>query len=212
MLFGHFGVGLAVKRIAPEASTGVLLSAAAALDILFGVFYYARIETLGNPVPWSHGLFMSAIWAAATFAVAIAAGCRPRGGGAIAATVFSHWLLDFLSHPPGKDLHLLFSGSPLVGLGLYESPAVGATIEFSLFIGGIVLYLAGTRPVDRAGTFVFWTIPAYAAFLLAVNLALPPSWAGVGTIVQLGMLPLGMLVDRHRGIGRPAAAKALGMG
>jgi hypothetical protein len=53
--------------------------------------------------------------------------------------VFSHWVLDFISH--GPDLPLLFSGSPLVGLGLENSLAVGLIIELSLLAGGIAIYL-----------------------------------------------------------------------
>ncbi len=55
-----------------------------------------------------------------------------RTAGVIALVVFSHWVLDFISHPMGfgkqvpPDMPLLFAGSPVVGLGLYNS--VGAAI------------------------------------------------------------------------------------
>jgi hypothetical protein len=52
--------------------------------------------------------------------------------------VFSHWLLDFISHSP--DLPILFNGSPLVGLGLENSLIVGIIIEFSLLAVGIAIY------------------------------------------------------------------------
>ncbi len=53
--------------------------------------------------------------------------------------VFSHWVLDFVSH--GPDLPLLFNGSPLVGLGLESSVPVGVILEFGLLGAGVAVYL-----------------------------------------------------------------------
>ena len=75
---------------------------------------------------------------------------------------FSHWVLDFVSHPipfPSfswrtwqwsyghplpPDLPLLFSGSPKVGLGLYNSmSAVEATVlELGMFLLGLAVYVS----------------------------------------------------------------------
>ena len=68
--------------------------------------------------PWSHGLFMSAIWAMIAAAIAFLLVQVRRISGLIGLVVFSHWLLDFLMH---SNLPLFFDGSPLVGLGLENS-------------------------------------------------------------------------------------------
>ena len=60
--------------------------------------------------------------------------------------VFSHWVLDFIVHPP--DLPLLFAGSPEVGLGLWTSgPGLIASIALELVIsfGGIAIYMFARR-------------------------------------------------------------------
>jgi len=67
MYLGHIAAGLAAKPIAPKASVGVLLVSATALDTLIGVFLLTGVErvdlvTQDSYMPWSHGLFMSAVW------------------------------------------------------------------------------------------------------------------------------------------------------
>ena len=62
MVFGHVAAGLVAKKTAPRVSLGVLLAAAEALDILWGVFLLAGVEHLPPSVsPWSHGLLMPAV-------------------------------------------------------------------------------------------------------------------------------------------------------
>jgi hypothetical protein len=53
--------------------------------------------------------------------------------------VFSHWVLDFVSHRP--DLPILFNGSRLVGLGVENSLILGIIMEFSLLAFGVAIYL-----------------------------------------------------------------------
>jgi hypothetical protein len=69
----------------------------------------------------------------------------------IGLLVFSHWVLDFISHD--SDLPLLFNGSPLVGLGLENSLAVGLIMELSLLAGGVTIYLVTrkSKTKDRTG-------------------------------------------------------------
>jgi menaquinone-dependent protoporphyrinogen oxidase len=60
--------------------------------------------------------------------------------------VFSHWVLDFIVHPP--DLPLLFRNSLEVGLGLWTSgPGFIASIimEMILITGGIIIYVVSRR-------------------------------------------------------------------
>ncbi len=173
---GHFGVGLAAKRFAPRAHLAVLLVAADALDLLWAIFSRAgieRIEPGGKQTssPWSHGLFMSGVWSAIAGLLGWRLYRDRRTGAVIGLLVFSHWLLDFVSHPMGRpslrpfrvtptkpDMPLLFEREPKVGLGLYNSvPGViaGIAVELGLLSLGIVAYLRTRSAMARgevAGT------------------------------------------------------------
>ena len=159
---GHISVGFAAKRWAPTVPLGVLVLAAWILDIMAIALMFAGVEggaATGNP--WSHGLFMSVVWSVLA-ALLIARIFRSRQAGIVVGlVVFSHWLLDLISHPipfPSfswrswqwsyghpmpPDLPLLL-GSPKVGFGLYNSiSAVGATLlELAMFLLGATLYVA----------------------------------------------------------------------
>ena len=159
---GHCAIGMAAKPLAPKVPVGVLLIATLLLDILATVFMFIGIEggeKVGNP--WSHGLLMSLIW---SIIVALLAGTvfrSYRAGAVVGSAVFSHWLLDLVSHPipfPSfswrswqwdyghalpPDLPLLFANSHRVGLGLYNSiSAVAATeLEVGMFLLGTAVYI-----------------------------------------------------------------------
>lgn len=151
----HIGVGLAAKRFAPKVPVGVLVLAAVAIDILWGVFALAGLDNM-KLSPWSHGLFMSAIWSAAAGLLAVFISRKKRIGAIIGLLVFSHWVLDFITHPMGfgrplpPDLPLLFKASPKVGLGLYQTVAGAFITEFGLLILGVAVYMrAKARPRPR---------------------------------------------------------------
>lgn len=57
-------------------------------------------------IPWSHGLFMAAVWSLLGFALAFLLSRHLRTGLIIGALVFSHWVLDFISHPMGMGKKL----------------------------------------------------------------------------------------------------------
>jgi hypothetical protein len=205
MFLGHIGVGLAAKRVAPRASLGMLLTAAVALDVLIGVLLLPGINRIGGELAMdlTHGLFMSGVLSLVVFAVVLLAARDVRLGLVMGLLVFSHWVLDFISHPMGMgrplppDLPLFFSGSPKVGLGLYNSMAAALVTELGLLGGGIILYLTGTRSKDRTGSWAFWIM---AAFLAAMPLSslLPPSLTYVTCLATLALLPIGIWIDRHR--------------
>jgi hypothetical protein len=206
MFFGHIGVGLAAKPAAPKAPLGALLFSATALDTLWGVFALTGIEALdtsGNSsLHWSHGLFMAVVWSVAGFGLAFLLTRDRRTSLVIGLLVFSHWVLDFVSHPMGMgkelppDLPLLFEGSPKVGLGLYNSVAAALITDFGLLAVGGALYLGTTRPRDRTGTWAFWLM-MLSIFVLAA-LAAVPQLALVATLSMALLWPIGNWVDRHR--------------
>jgi hypothetical protein len=138
---GHIAIAFAAKAAAPKPALWVLIAATEVLDLLCFGFLAAGIERTG-PVPllhWSHGLFMSLVWTAVAGAVAFLFYRDRRAGIVTGLLVFSHWALDFISHD--SDLPLLFGGSPLVGLGLENSLAVGLIMEMSLLAVGIAIFL-----------------------------------------------------------------------
>jgi hypothetical protein len=152
---------LAAKASTDKVSLGVLILAAYSNDILKLGFraidleessqLYINIEqgirsfTPGN-MPWSHGLFMSVIWALLAALITFLIYHDRRSAIVIGSVVMSHWFLDFIVHPP--ELPLFFGGSPLVGLGLW-STATGfrfsAFLELAMLAGGLAIYLVQRR-------------------------------------------------------------------
>jgi hypothetical protein len=168
---GHCAIAMAAKPLAPRVPLGILLVATLLLDILAIVFMRIGIEggeKVGNP--WSHGLLMSVIWSIlGAFLVGI--GYRSgRAGAVVGIAVFSHWILDFISHPipfPSfswrtwqwdnghalpPDLPLLLANSRRVGLGLYNSiSAVAATeLEVGMFVVGTAIFVTHRALQRRA--------------------------------------------------------------
>ena len=138
---GHIAFAFAARAAAPKASLWLLIAATEVLDLLCFGFLAAGIERVGaeQSIPWSHGLFMSVVWSAVAGEITFLFSRNRRTSIVIGGLVFSHWVLDFISH--SSDLPLLFNGSPLVGLGLENSLAVGLIMESSLLAGGIAIYL-----------------------------------------------------------------------
>jgi hypothetical protein len=138
---GHFAVAFAAKPIAPKLPLWLLLVATEILDLLAFGFMALGIEH-GAPNPelaWSHGLFMSILWSAIAGAISFGFSRNRKTSMIFGLVVFSHWVLDFISHSP--DLPIWFKGSPLVGLGLENSLIVGILMEFSFLAVGVAIYL-----------------------------------------------------------------------
>ena len=153
---GHLGIGLAAKQAAPNLPLWALLAASEALDLLSFVFKAVGVEDFGvskttlergvemnipGSVPWSHGLFMSVIWSLLAAGIIYLIYRDQPASVIFGLVVMSHWLLDFIVHPP--DLPLLFENSPGVGLGLWSTGSgllISIVIEITLLGGGLVLY------------------------------------------------------------------------
>lgn len=151
---GHLGFGFAAKPITPKVHIAVLLIAAELIDILWGIFYFTGIDrgSVGiSSSPWSHGLFMSVIWSLLAMILATRIYRDYRSGIVIGLLVFSHWVVDFVTHPMGAifggkplapDLPLFFYESPKVGLGLYnQSFTIAMATDIGMLIIGIVVYV-----------------------------------------------------------------------
>ena len=162
---GHLAPGFAAKATT-RAPLWVLLIAGETNDLLYFLFSSVGVEPKAaiavmdfnqgvkylTPAsnPWSHGLFMSVIWAIMAAAIAFLFYRDRRTSIVIGLVVFSHWILDFLMH---SNLPLFFNGSPQVGLGLENSGSgfLFMTILdlFLLAAGGAIYFMAGKRTSSK---------------------------------------------------------------
>jgi len=216
MFIAHLGVGLAAKKVCPRVPLGVLLFASQALDVLCGLLMVASIEkmrvaagiTKMTPLdfisyPWSHGLFMSLVWSCVAALVAWRLQRDRLAAGVIGALVFSHWVLDWISHIP--DLPLLFDGSPKVGLGLWNNPAGTMIAEFGLFGAGAVVYFTSTRARDRVAHWALGSLLVFFPVLFLLNHFGPPPPPNVPQqlmalpiLVFVLLYPWGNWIEKHR--------------
>ena len=194
MFLGHFAVGLAAKPFTPKASLGVLLVATQVPDIVFGVFLIVGVTT-GGATPWDHGLVMAAVWSIIAFAIAFLISRDLRTGIVVGILVLSHWAGDFIAWD--RALPLAFAGSPLVGLGLYNSVVVMIAGDFALFAGAIAIYLWKTKANDRVGTWAFWLMVAYILAMMPACV-LPGKLLAIVSFLIMLLLPFGVWIDRHR--------------
>lgn len=222
MFLGHFGLGFAGKRVAPELSLGALFLAVQWADLLFFPLCLAGVEhfrvrpgdTAVTPMdfydyPWSHGLVTLAAWGL-LFGVAYFLARRT----AFAAVLFglgvlSHWFLDAFVHRP--DMPVLPRG-PYAGLGLWNSVPLTVVAEVLVFGGGLVVYLRATRARDRVGTWALWSLVALLAATWIGSVAGPPppdeKAVEVTGIALWLFVPWGYWIDRHRAIVPPREARA----
>jgi len=214
MFIGHFALGLAAKRAAPQVPLVLLFIAAQLADLLWPIFLLAGIEQVridpGNTAftpldfvsyPYSHSLVALCLWGAA-FGGVYAAVRRVRVFTALVLglLVVSHWVLDFVTHR--RDMPLTLHGPERVGLGLWFSVPGTLAVESLVFGVGLALYLRATAARDRIGSYGLWSL---VAFLLVVYLASsfgppPPSATAVAWSAQAMWLLVvwGYWVDNHR--------------
>ena len=93
---------------------------------------------------------MSFIWSLLAVLIAASIYKDKRSGLVVGALVFSHWIIDFVTHPMGAvfggaplppDLPLFLNDSAKVGLGLYNrSFLVSVLTDIGMLITGIIIY------------------------------------------------------------------------
>jgi hypothetical protein len=184
MFLGHFGVGLAAKKAAPQASLGWLIAAALLLDLFWPIFLLLGWESVridpGNTVvtpfafesyPISHSMATVAGWSLAMAGVYWVVVRDEAGAWLVGALVMSHWLLDFVVH--GPDLPL-YPGGPKMGLGLWDSLLGTLAVEAGIFIAGVWIYSTRTRATSAGGKYGWWAFVAFLVVILEINLFGPP--------------------------------------
>lgn len=213
MFVGHFAVALAAKKATPRLSLPLLFAAVSFLDILWPLFIVLGVEharitpgfTAASPLdlydfPLSHSLVTSLGWSL-LFGAPFWLRRRVREGLVVAGCVFSHYVLDFVTHKP--DLPLVPGGQVRLGLGLWDHLVPAIAIEGGLFLAGIFIYLRATRATGRAGTigFALFMLVLGASWLSGVFGPPPPDIMVVG-VSALIAIPLILLwawfVDRRR--------------
>jgi len=213
MLVGHLGAGLAAKAAAPRVGLGTLFAAAMLLDIILWLFVIVKLEGVVVPpdfesrhqlafnFPWSHSLLGALIWSAAAAAIWAFAKRERRlfafAPAVIAATVFSHWVLDFLVHPP--EMPIWGPGAPSVGLdigqplALYVELAVAA-LGLAIFLVRIPLSMA-----KRASVVGIVLLAAALTVFGAYSTSPPPDMltlAAVSLLVIFVIVAVAAVADR----------------
>jgi hypothetical protein len=171
MGIGHIAVGLASKRWAPRASLGWLVAAPVFVDLLWSIFILLGIEharivpgiTKAMPldleyIPFSHSLVAVLAWALLFGALYRALHKDWRAAIVLYVGVFSHFVLDWISHRP--DMPILPSG-PRIGLGLWNYPVAAVTVEVAMLLGGALLYMRTISGGNKRATVAFWSINAF---------------------------------------------------
>ena len=149
----HIGVGFALKLAAPEAPVVALVVSAEALDLLcIPAMLFKRGESF--VLRMTHSFLASIIWSVVAMGIAALARADFRTVVVIGFAVFSHWVLDYVTHPMGAifgekprkplppDLPLSFSAnSRKVGLGLYNhSFAFSLVFDIGVTMIGVALF------------------------------------------------------------------------
>lgn len=213
MFIGHFAVGFAAKKPAPQVSLGTLFIAVQFLDLLWPIFLLAGIEQVridpGNTVvtplefynyPYTHSMAMALFWSVLVGALYFAVKKNARGAVIVGAGVFSHWVLDFITHRP--DLPLYPGSDVLLGLGLWNSIPATVVVEGALFAGAVYLYATMTRAKNRAGTWGFWSLVALVVVIYLSNLFGPPpsdtTTIAYVTLAMWAFVPWLYWIDRQR--------------
>ncbi len=213
MFIGHAAVALASKPLAPRTSLALLLAAAFWVDIVWPVFLLLGIERVsidpGNTAftpldfvhyPWTHSLAAAFAWSVLFALVFIRIGKREAV--ILGLLVFSHWVLDVLTHR--ADMPLYPGSGTLLGLGLWNSVPATMIVECAMFAAGVWIYVRSTPSRDRIGTWAFWGLIGFLVLAYLGNVFGPPP-PNVQAIAIAGIVGTALFTawswwaDRHRG-------------
>ena len=183
------------------------------LDLLWPILVLLGVEKVriepGNTAftplafdyyPFSHSLVTSLDLTALIALLYWRAGRYVTGAWVIGAAVFSHWVLDFISH--GPDMPLAPVISTRVGLGLWNSIPATMTVEVLMFAGGLWLYTRTMRPNGKSGRLSIWILVAFFGLRYLGNGfgPPPPNWQSLAWVgIASWILPFWAgWVDRQR--------------
>lgn len=213
MFLGHYALAFGAKRMAPAVSLGTLFMACQFADLLWPTLVMLGLEiveidpgnTLVTPLnfvkyPYSHSMVMLLVWSM-VFALCYFVIRRGRAGAiTVGVLVFSHYILDVITHRP--DMPVTIDGETRLGMGLWNYPGTTLATESAMFIIGATMYASVTRECDRIGKL---GLSALVATLVAIYFAAlwgppPPNSQSVAIAGHLSWLFVlwAYWVDRHR--------------
>ncbi len=212
MFLGHFGVALAAKRAAPKASLGMLVLGAQLADMLWPIFLLlgweqVRIEpgnTRFTPLnfvsyPYTHSLVAQLLWGTTLGGVYFLFRRNARSAIVAGVCVPTHWLLDWIAHRPDMAI---FPGGARHGLGMWNSLPLTLSVELTLFVAGIAVYLGVTHAKDRTGRYALWSMIIFLLLsYFASAFGAPPPSVRVLAFTALAIwlfVPWAAWADRHR--------------
>ena len=212
MFIGHFGVGLAAKKLAPHSSLGTLFFAAQFLDLIWPIFLLLGLEhvrivpgiTRMSPFdfydyPISHSLITAVGWSLLVGGIYYVFRRRFVAAGVVGLAVLSHWVLDVLVHRP--DLPL-WPGGPRVGLGLWNHWVAEIAIEVAIFAAGIWMYSTVSRARDGVGRYAFWALMGFLflGWVASLLAGAPPNARSMawGALSMWIIVPWAWWADKHR--------------
>jgi hypothetical protein len=220
MFVGHYAAALVLRPLKKSPSLPVLFAGVQAMDILFFSFVLAGTESLRltpgitamNPLdlynmPFSHGL-AGVLIQSALFGMAIAAlmgdGQRLVGGLIAGMAVFSHWILDVVTHRPDM---MLFREMDKIGAGLWNFPVAAMAVETVVIVSAFALFAAATSARSGAGRASLIVMGLAMIAIQCVNWFGPApnplttpleSIAGQGLLAYAIMIGLAFWVERTR--------------
>jgi len=193
---------------------GWLLLAPLLLDLLWPLFIAAGLEsvqivpgiTVVTPLdlhdyPYTHSLVTSLFWSVLLGGGYLLWRHDRRGGLVLGIGVFSHWILDFVTHRP--DMPLYPGSTTFVGLGLWNSLAGTLVVGVAMFVAGVIVYARVTRARDRVGGIGFAAFMALLALMYVGALFGPPPPSvralTIAGLISWVVIPLAWWIDAHRG-------------
>ena len=213
MFLGHYALAFGAKRIAPAVSLGTLFLACQFADLLWPTLLVLGLEiveidpgnTLVTPLnfvkyPYSHSLVMLLVWSVVLALLYLAVRRGRAGALTVGTLVFSHYLLDLITHRP--DLPVTIEGSTRLGFGLWNYPGTTLAVESGMFLIGIAMYVSVTRERDRIGKLALMALIATlgAIYFAALYGPPPPNSQAVAMAGHLSWLFVlwAYWLDRHR--------------
>lgn len=186
MFIGHFSVALAAKKVDKAPSLAMMFIAVQLLDLLWPIFVMLGIETVkvdvGNTkltpldfsyYPYSHSLLMAVVWGILLAGIYYSVTKNRKGSLLLIALVFSHWILDLITHRP--DLPITPFSDYKVGLGLWNYPILESVVEIGMFIAAALIYHQYARPAKKI---VYWSLIIFFFIVHVLNLVGPPPPSG----------------------------------
>jgi hypothetical protein len=185
MFIGHFGVGFAAKSIDKKISLGTLFLASQFIDLLWPILLLLGLERVkiepGNTAvtplnfisyPISHSMLGVIFWGILFGVVYYLIKKNLRGSILLGVLVFSHWLLDLLTHRP--DLQLFPWSDYKVGFSLWNSFTGTVLVEGLIFTAGVFMFYKVGRLQSKSKKILFWSLVVFLAAVYVMNLAGSP--------------------------------------